>query len=181
MVLAACGESGPTEEEQQAAKDERSKATRLAGQAESAADLAAGCRQAVGPLINALRNTSSRLNVGLTFDDYSDQVGEVSIAYGRIPFNRMELRCISDAGLKAEKAFNSYTEAYNDWNDCIADLYCDIDSIDPGLQEKWQAAERQLRQARAGLAGLELEAAEAEERSEKQEKKAVEAEAALEA
>jgi hypothetical protein len=180
LLLGACGESGPTDEEKKAAADARTKATKLARQAESAAALATGCQQDLGGLIKALRNTGSRLDVGLTFADYSTQVGQISVAYDRIPFKQMDFECISPAGVKAEKAFGSYTDAYNQWNDCISDLYCDTDSIESDLQGNWSKADSQTRQARSALFELETEAVQAQAQANQQKKKADEAEAALE-
>lgn len=179
LVLVACGDSGPTEEEKNAAADERDKSVKFARQAESAAAIAVGCRQDLGGLIRALRNTGSRLDVGLTFADYSTQVGKMSIAYDRIPFNRMGIECISVPGIKAEKAFGSYSDAYDSWNDCISDLYCDMDSIDSSLQDSWSKADRLTNEARNGLSDLELGAVDARDRADQQERKAAEAEAAL--
>ncbi len=181
LFLAACGESGPTDEEKKAAADERAQATKLAREAESAAALAAGCQGDLGGMIRVLRNTGSRLDVGLTFADYSTQVGQISVAYNRIPFKRMDFECISPAGIKAEKAFNSYSDAYDQWNDCIGDLYCDMDSIESDLQGKWSKADRQTREARQALTELETQAAEAQAQADQQEKKADQAEAKLEA
>ncbi|MDQ5895911.1 MAG: hypothetical protein QG596_2172 [Actinomycetota bacterium] len=179
FALVACGESGPTDEEVKVAEDERKSARKLAKEAESATAVAVNCRSDLGPLIQSLRNTGSRLNVGLVFADYSTQVGQISVAYDRIPFNRMDYECISTVGIQAEKAFGAYTDAYNEWNDCIGDLYCDMDSIDSELQDKWRKAGRQVNQARQGLVTLETIAVEAQEKADKQKRKAKEAEAAL--
>lgn len=179
MALAACS-SGPTEEEREAAKEARSKATKLADRADEATAVAISCRQQLGGLLQALRNTGSRLSVGLPFAEYSNQVGQISIAYDRMPIGRMDPECISVTGVKAEQAFNSYTKAYNTWNDCISDLYCDMDSVDLELQDAWVKGDRQTSQARAGLVDLEVTAVEAEESAERQEEKAKQAEATLE-
>jgi hypothetical protein len=179
LLLTACGDSGPSDEEKKAAADTRAKATKLARQAEAAAAVATGCQQDLGGMLRALRNTGSRLDVGLTFADYSTQVGQISVAYDRIPFKRMDIECIAPAGVKAEKAFGSYSDAYDKWNDCIGDLYCDMDSIESDLQDKWSQADSQTRQARSALSGLEAEAVQAQAEADQQEKKADQAEAAL--
>lgn len=179
LAIGAC-ESGPTQEEKDAAAKEAEQAKQLKQEAMAAANLAVDCRRQVGGLIRALRNTGSRLDVGLTFADYSNQVGQISIAYDRIPFGRLDFACTGGPGIKAEKAFNEYTKAYNAWNDCVGDLYCDMDSIDPELQKRWQEAGRQTAQARASLSALEVKAVQARARADQQKKKADEAEAALE-
>lgn len=177
--LAAC-ESGPTEEEKEAAAQEQTQARQLKREANTAIAIATSCRQDLGGIIRALQNTDSRLTVGMTFDDYSNQVGQISVAYDRIPFGQLHPRCVAGPGVKAEKAFNSYTEAYNAWNDCIGDLYCDMDSIDSSLQDSWAKATRQLNKARSSLVDLEIEAVDASDKADAQKKKADQAEAALE-
>jgi hypothetical protein len=178
FALTAC-DSGPTQEEKDAAARERTEATKLAKQADAAATLASTCRQQVGGLLKALRNTGSRLDVGMSFADYGSQVGQISVAYDRIPIGQMDLDCTMGAGVKAEKAFNSYNDAYNAWNDCIGDLYCDMDSVDPELQKNWLKADSQTRQARSALADLDADAVQARAEADQQRKKAEEAEAAL--
>lgn len=178
LTLTACG--GPSQEQKDAAVKARAKARKLNKEADRIAGIAITCRDQVGGLIRALRNTDSRLSVGLTFADYGSQVGSISIAYDRMPINQMDIECISKAGVKSESAFNAYREAYNTWNECIGDLYCDTDSIQPELQRKWSKASRLVVQARSALSDLELEAAMSREAADRQAKKADEAEAALE-
>ncbi len=178
LILIACG--GPTQEQKDAAVKERAKATKMEKKSEQAALLAASCRQQVGGLVRTLRDTSSRLDVGMSFADYSDQVGEISIAYNRIPFGRMDIECTMGAGISAEKAFNSYNKAYNAWNDCISDLYCDMDSVDPDLQKNWSKAGSQVARSRSALSDLEDLAITAQSDAEAQSKKAEKAEAVLE-
>lgn len=176
--LSAC-ESGPTEQEREAAAKEQAEAEKLDKRATAALAVATDCRQDLGGLLRALQNTDSRLTVGMSFDDYSDQVGEISVAYDRVPLGQLRPACITGPGIKAEKAFNSYTEAYNEWNECIGDLYCDMDSIDSNLQDSWAKATRQLNGARSSLVDLEQNALSARDQADTQQKKADEAEAAL--
>jgi len=176
--LAAC-DSGPTQEERDAAEKARTDADKAAKQADVAAALAADCRRQLGGFLNALRNTNSRLGVGMSFDDYGDQVGQISIAYDRIPFGQLDLECTMGVGVKAEAAFNSYTKAYNAWNECIGDLYCEMDTVDPELQEHWSKAGRQVRKARSALADLDARANQARAEADEKEKKATEAESVV--
>lgn len=178
VAVAGCG--GPSQEQKDAAVKARAEAKKLKRKADEAAALAVTCRQQVTPLLKALRATESRLNVGMTFADYGQQVGDVSIGYDRMPINRMDFNCIGGPGIAGEKAFNSYTAAYNTWNNCIGDFNCDTDSIDPELQKQWAKASRQTTRARSALSGLELAAVSAQDEYEMQEKKARQAEAALE-
>lgn len=43
-------------------------------------------------------------------------------------------------GAHAERALNGYTKAAEVWNDCIADIDCENDSIKAGLQRRWEQA-----------------------------------------
>lgn len=178
VVVAGCG--GPSQEQKDAAARERARATKLKTAAEEAAVVAVTCRQQVGGLLRALRSTESRLNVGMSFSDYGEQVGDISIGYDNMPIPRMDIDCVGGPGVAGERAFNSYRDAYNTWNSCIADYDCDTDSIDPELQRHWAKASRQTASARSSLVALETEAAEAQEAYEQQRKKAKEAEEALE-
>lgn len=54
-------------------------------------------------------------------------------------------------GIPLEEALNAYIEAYNVWNDCIGDVDCDNDSIDPELQEQWAEATERIDDARDAL------------------------------
>lgn len=177
LVVAGCG--GPSQEQKEAAVKERAKAKKLKLSAEESAAVAVTCRQQVGGLLRALRSTESRLNVGMSFTDYGEQVGGISIGYDRMPVSRMDFDCVGGPGVAGEKAFNSYQSAYNTWNDCIGDFGCDVDSINPELQKQWAKASRQITRARSALTGLEAEAVTARENYEKQEKKAEQAEEAL--
>jgi hypothetical protein len=49
---------------------------------------------------------------------------------------------------------NSYIKAGNVWNDCFDDINCDVDSIDPELQDHWSEADSSIRQANQGLTRL---------------------------
>lgn len=177
LVFVGCG--GPSQEQKDAAVRERAKAKKLKKAAEESAALAVTCRQQVGGLLRALRDTESRLNVGMNFADYGDQVGEISIGYDKVPISRMEFNCVGGPGVAGEKAFNAYRSAYDTWNDCVSDFYCDNDSINPELQKEWSKASRQITRARSGLNDLEAQAATDQDAYEEQEKKAKRAEAAL--
>jgi hypothetical protein len=176
----ATGCGGPSQEERQAALDSREKAERNRERADRAAVVAVTCQSQLSEYLNVLSETESRLGVGMSFADYSEQVGDASVIYDRIPFGRMTSRCIFGPGIKAEEGGNAYIDAYNAWNDCIGDFYCDIDSIDPELQDEWSKASRKLSAARASLRNLNREAADAEAAAKTQDKLADEAEAALE-
>jgi hypothetical protein len=122
-----------------------------AAEAEAAAD---ACRRQVGGLQRALEELDSRLTVGLAYDEYSTQVGDAQVAYDRIPIGKLEQDCLFDVGLHLENAMNAYVKADNTWNDCIIDFGCDVDSIDPELQERWAEATREIDKAKSGLVAI---------------------------
>jgi hypothetical protein len=106
------------------------------------------CRNELMPLYNALSSINSRLNVGMTQADLGSAVGEASIAYDRIHIHKLGDGACLASGAKLEDAFNQYTTTSNTWNDCITNLYCDTDSITPGMQRKWSLATQDLSRAR---------------------------------
>lgn len=176
----AVGCGGPSEQERQAALDAREKAEQSREKADRAAAVAVTCQNQLGAYLNVLSETGSRLGVGMSFADYSERVGDASVIYDRIPFGQMPSRCIMGPGIKAEESGNAYIDAYNVWNDCIGDFYCDIDSIDPELQTQWSKAGRKLSAARLSMRSLNQEAADIETDAKNQDRLADRAEAVLE-
>ena len=144
-------DTGPTKAEIEAKEKAEQEAAALAeAQAEQAT-----CQSQVGALIAKERELESLLNgVGLAFDEYSDKVGEVSVAYGTIPIDDLSAQCLTRVGIHSEKAMNNWVEAGDTWNDCVTDLYCENDSIDPELQADWLIASDELRKASEGMEEL---------------------------
>lgn len=110
----------------------------------------AKCEANIGEFVNALSDLDSRLDVGLTFADYSRRLGDVRVAYNKIDVNSEDLGCL-EAGVPAESALNFYSKAHETWNDCIKSLSCDTDSIDPQLQADWAKASPKVSTAVAKL------------------------------
>ena len=134
-----------SQEEYEAQQAEERRERRVATQT------AAECRAQLSDFMNALAELDSRLSVGLTFAEYSAQVGDVTVAYDRVPFGQLGAQCVSYVGIPTEDALNSYVKANNIWNGCITDFTCRTNSIDPQLQAEWSAAERDVSDARSGL------------------------------
>jgi hypothetical protein len=111
------------------------------------------CESQVGPLLTALEQLHSRLDIGLTFQEYSNRLGD-KVAYDAAPFEQQSAACTSRVGVPAEAALNAYIRAYNTWNDCISDLNCSTDSINSQLQGPWATAASKLDRARAGLEAI---------------------------
>lgn len=124
-------------------------------QAAEAFAIYSNCQTEIGPLLKALDQLDSRLDVGLNFQSYSEFVSTLSVHYNRISFRGLDGECLSGAGVAAENAFNSYTRAYNLWNDCIGDFGCSTDSIESELQEHWLKATRAIGKARRELRALQ--------------------------
>jgi hypothetical protein len=109
------------------------------------------CMTQIGDFMKRLEDLNSRLGVGLTFQNYSDKLGDVSVAYGRIDVSQLNPGKCLDAAADAETAMNAYTRANNTWNACISDLNCSTDSIDPKLQKQWSLASGKIERARNEL------------------------------
>jgi hypothetical protein len=100
--------------------------------------------------VDALEELNSRLSVGLSFSEYGDKVGSVRVAYDKITPKALSPDCLN-AAAAGESALNSYTSAYNTWNDCIGSDSCTTDSIDSELQQDWEEARPKVKQARSRL------------------------------
>lgn len=156
LVLAAgCGSSGPSPEEvteqrhllSTALAEEIYKRDQIAAQ-KAAQERARRCRAAISSFLDAVQEVDSRLDVGLSYDEYSDAVGDASVERGRArdvgSFGR---RC-QRAFTAAEEAFHKYRSGASTWNDCISDVSvsiyfdtsCTFDDIDPEMQEYWADA-----------------------------------------
>ena len=111
------------------------------------------CRREVAPLLNGLRNVDARLDVGMSFAEYGEAIGDVSVAYNGMSAGNLDFDCLAVA-VQGENAFNSYTRAYNIWNDCIGDFDCSTDAIEPDLQSQWLKASQAVGRAQRKLSGL---------------------------
>jgi hypothetical protein len=114
----------------------------------------AECEEQLGPLLEALEDLDARLDVGLVFQDYTNRVGDVSVEYNRIRFGALSTNCTIEVGVPLEHALNDYIRANNQWNNCIGDFGCSLDSIEPELQRQWRKATREIRKARQSLRAL---------------------------
>jgi hypothetical protein len=112
------------------------------------------CRAQLGIFIERLGELDSRLDIGLNYDEYGDQVADINVAYDDIPVGTLAYECVNRAGVPAEKALNKYVDAYNVWDRCFGDIDCDLDSIEPKLQRHWSAASQAAERAETGLESL---------------------------
>ena len=165
LLVAACGTDEKAERaaaQARAEQQERDKKRRaLEKQAREAEDTAATCKEEMGPLVDALGELDSRLNVGLNYDEYTDQVGDLRVEYDRVDFggsDPKQLDCLTTVGLPAEEAMNEYAKAAGTWDECFDDINCDNDSIQPELQRRWSSASRKANRAQRGLDKMESKA-----------------------
>src|SRR4051812_43161813 len=116
-------------------------ARQAADDAHAAAD---GCQQQMGSLLKRARSLNSRLDIGLNYETYSDNVADLKVAYDNIDFDqgdaKASLACLTSVGVPLESALNQYVSAYRIWNACFEDYDCDSDSITGKLQAKWSKA-----------------------------------------
>jgi Protein of unknown function (DUF2510) len=141
-----CGVPGAVSEQEYQAQQAREAQARQA-----AKERADRCRSQVGNFLASLQDLDSRLSVGVPYAEYSHRVGNTRVAYDQIPFKQLAVDCLGNVGVPAEHAMNSYLKADTIWNDCISSLGCDVDSIDPQLQQRWTAASNNIQQAQSGL------------------------------
>lgn len=92
------------------------------------------CEEALTDFQDELEELDSRLAVGLPYDEYSRQVGTIRVAYDQLSVDSLEFDCL-DVALPLEDALQDFAKAGSIWGDCIEDFDCDVDSIDPDLQE----------------------------------------------
>jgi hypothetical protein len=109
--------------------------------------LATGCDRQLGELVEAVGELDSRLDIGMTYSDYTSEVSDLKVSYDSIDWDLDDelepedtLTCINEVGLPAEKALNEYAKATRIWGECMDDLYCSNDSIEPSLQRRWRRA-----------------------------------------
>jgi hypothetical protein len=110
------------------------------------------CQSQVGSFVASMDSLRRRLAVGVTYDQYVAEVRGIRSTYRRIPIERVEIDCLDAVGTAAEKAFNRYIEAANDWGDCVSEVGCSSEAIEPVLQRRWRIASHFLSAADEGLA-----------------------------
>jgi hypothetical protein len=115
----------------------------------------AECRREVGPWLLKLQNINSRLSVGITQGAYNTALGSARIAYDGTDVAKVHHECLSGVGVPAERAFRHYMRANSIWDDCIYDMYCNLDrDAMPEIQEQWAKASVLLERASTNLEDL---------------------------
>lgn len=152
-VPVACGGDSEEEKRQAAAEkqEQRERAERRKEQARFE-----DCEETFADLQDALTELGSRLDVGLSYDEYTNEVGDVKVAYDQTDFDSLEdFDCLGGVGLPLERALNQYSKAAGVWSDCFDDIDCDVDSIDPQLQSHWARATKAVESSKSGLDDLQ--------------------------
>jgi hypothetical protein len=144
LVLTACGDESTSGSGQ---------ATAAQSGAEPVARSSAGarCRAQLHPLLGSMAALREALAVGLSYEDYLDELGEAQAAYDRIRADRLPVGCLLVTAGPGERALNRYIEAANAWGDCLATAACEIEAIEPRLQRRWALASDFLTSAQSGL------------------------------
>lgn len=109
------------------------------------------CQSQLGSFVGAMDGLRRRLAVGVTYDQYIAEVEGIRSIYKRIPVEQLRIDCLSAVATPAEKAFNRYIEAANDWGECVSELGCGSAEVEPVLQRRWRIGSHFLTEAEDGL------------------------------
>lgn len=158
FLLGGCGGGGSNGRESITATLTTDTATTVAKPSASAqnktparASTADPCQTQLGSFVASMDSLRRRLAVGVTFDQYVAEVRGIGSTYRKIPTEQVEIGCLSSVGTPAERAFNRYIEAANDWGECVSEAGCSSATVEPVLQRRWRIASHFLSAADAGL------------------------------
>lgn len=146
-ALVACGESGTGT----ASGGDTTAQSRASAVSPTAVKV---CQGQVGGFVGSMDSLRRRLAVGLAYEQYVDEVEGVRAAYRRIPTGELAVECLTEVGAPAEKGFNRYIDAANEWADCIGEAGCESATVEPVLQRQWRIASRFLSESHRGLRQL---------------------------
>jgi hypothetical protein len=109
------------------------------------------CQIQLGSFVASMDSLRRRLAVGVTYDQYVAEVRGIRSTYKKIPIDQVEINCLAAVGTPAEKAFNRYIGAADDWGECVSEAGCSSETVEPVLQRGWRVASHFLSEADAGL------------------------------
>jgi hypothetical protein len=144
-LIAGCGEGGPSDQELREAAERREKAEERKAE-ELASARAEECTEQLGGFLESLEELGSRLEVGLNYDEYFDELGNIQVAYNRLPIDDLHPRCLGRVGVPGEASFQAYLDAGEIWEECFEALTCE-EGVDPGVQDEWTSAANKLERA----------------------------------
>lgn len=104
------------------------------------------CEQSMAPFRSTLKDLDGRLDIGLNYLDYSQQVSNAAALHNQIDFDA-SIDCLTKVGLPLEKALRHHSNAYDTWQECAEELGCDPDEMETDLRDDWMKASRQLDKA----------------------------------
>ena len=113
------------------------------------------CQSQIGGFIGSMDSLRRRLAVGVTYDQYVNEVRGIRSTYEDLPVDALDVDCVTAVGAPSEKAFNRYIEAANDWGECVSELGCGSAEIEPVLQRRWRIASHFLSEAEDGLRAIQ--------------------------
>jgi hypothetical protein len=109
------------------------------------------CQSQLGSFVGSMDGLRRRLAVGVTYDQYVAEVRGIRSTYGEIPTRKLQIDCLTLVATPGEKAFNRYIEGANEWGECVSELGCATEAIEPVLQRRWRIASHFLSEAQDGL------------------------------
>jgi hypothetical protein len=133
VALAGCGEEGPP-------GGERAVTVSSGTPRASGGSGGTRCGKDLTRFVASLDALRDQLAVGLTYDQYLENVERLRSAYGQIPVDRASAGCALGVGAPAERALNQHIEAANAWGNCLADASCEIASVEPEIKRRWELA-----------------------------------------
>ncbi|HEV2858023.1 MAG TPA: hypothetical protein VGW80_06430 [Solirubrobacterales bacterium] len=160
LLLGGCGSGGSDQAETTAATVTSNPPTTVAKEPGSTqkkrkkhlkTSAAGPCQSQLGSFVASMDSLRRRLAVGVTFDQYLAEVRGIRSTYRKIPIGEVEIDCLDAVGTQAEKAFNRYIEAANDWGECVSEAGCSSETVEPVLQRRWRIASHFLGEADEGL------------------------------
>jgi hypothetical protein len=150
LAWSGCGEEGTTAAGQATTVRQADRLPRAPG----AHALARRCRRQVGPFLDVLDALRNQVVVGVSYEPYLDLVRDAKVVHAEVPSERLAFACLTLVGAPAERALNEYITGVNIWGDCLADASCEVASVEPRLQRRWDSASGLLSEASEGLRGL---------------------------
>jgi hypothetical protein len=162
LLLPGCGSGGSATTGTVASKPDAdsakttaaAKAPKLSPGEKRGARAGSLCQSQLGSFVGSMDGLRRRLAVGVTFDQYVNEVHAIRSTYRDVPVDAVEIDCLNAVGTPAEKAFNRYIEAANDWGECVSELGCGSATVEPTLQRRWRIASHLLSEAEDGLRAL---------------------------
>jgi hypothetical protein len=114
----------------------------------------ADCLTMIGPFADAMQEIDSRLDVGLSEQDFVQKVGTAKVRHDRIDAKALSGACL-DAGVSYETALNHYIEAASKWSNCVSSYSCTFKKINGYMQSQWLAASSKIEKAKAAVDKLQ--------------------------